>query len=249
MIKRAALLFGFGILAGCGGPPKDKIGDFFALAMHRHFNEMNTDAELRHEMLDAQRAAHGKNPPLPPPSGVQFNTFRFDENGIVINDFPCNGCSFVYSALDYLGHEMKCVHCGSTLVERKPEDTADVIAWLKENHEANASPMFELQEGGKLPAKATIRYIRRSWVFDPLGTVDIDVSVVPDVERTPLKPEYLPGSGGDKGKAGFHRLDAVFVGEQDFEYDGSSVTAVSPLKETAVRRLREIRPIFLQSGR
>ena len=101
---------------------------------------------------------------------------------------------------------------------------------------------------GKLPAKAKVHYIRRSWVFDPLGAVDIDISNLPETTRSELKPEYIPGSGSKVG-TGFHRLDAVFIGEQEFEYDGSSVKAVGPAKEKAVRRLREIRPIFLQSGR
>jgi hypothetical protein len=249
MIARyTALLFGFALLPGCGGPPQDKVGEFFVTAMHRHFNKMNTDAELRHELRESEQKAHRKNPTLPPATGVQFNTFRFDENGIVVYEFPCNGCSFVYSALDYIGHEMKCVRCGDILIEEKPAGTGDVIAWLKQHHEANAVPMFKLEGGEKLPVKATVIYIRRSWVFDPAGTVDIDVSTLPESIRSELKPEYLPAPGSRVG-AGFHRLDAVFVGEQVFEYDGSSVTAVSPLKETAVRRLREIRPIFLQSGR
>ncbi|MDP6958164.1 MAG: hypothetical protein QF645_05055 [Planctomycetota bacterium] len=252
MIKRATLLamttITLGLMIGCGGPPEGKINEFFASAMHHHFNKLNTDAELRNELLSAERTAHSENPTLPPPTGVQFNTFRFDETGVVIYEYPCEECAYVYPALDYIGHKMRCVHCGEVLIDDKPEGTGDVISWLKTNHDADAVPMFQPEGSGKLPAKATIRYIRRSWVYDPLGTVDIDVSTIPESTRIELDTNYIPGSGSKVG-VGFHRLDAVFIGEQEFEYDGSSVEELTRAKEKAVRRLREIRPIFLQSGR
>jgi prepilin-type N-terminal cleavage/methylation domain-containing protein len=125
-------------------------------------------------------------------------------------------------------------------IKAKPKEAKESTGdWLKNEVKAEVKPMFELKSKSE-PMKATVRYLRRNWSFDASGRSDIDVSRIPDgtSDKKNNHTDYLPGAG--KAGAGFHRPDATYVVEQEFEFDGSTLKAVGPAREEPVAPWNEI---------
>ena len=122
--------------------------------------------------------------------------------------------------------------------------------------------MFEIgKEGGpKEPLKAMVRYVRRQWVYDPYGKVDASEAAKAKVGLTDTTGD--PGSGGINAEnyadtdgrpfanlagatggrlttqinyyaMGYHRMDAVYIGEFEATYDGKLQPAQA--KEESIR--------------
>jgi hypothetical protein len=126
--------------------------------------------------------------------------------------------------------------------------------------EKNVHRMFEpaSEAGPKEPVKAKISYVRRLWVYDPYGKVDYlgknatevqayVTDMAPytpdsyiDVSGTPSAPNPNPQKGNampiqnNYYAGGFHRLDSVYVGELDVEFDGS-LKVIGQAKEEGLR--------------
>lgn len=240
-----ALSLGF-LLAACKAPPQDKMLAGFAQELHHYFNNLNDEALTRKELLATESAEYRKNPALPPPTGTQFNTFSFSEKGHIAYDVRCKRptCGQGYLIVDYYGLERKCSRCGEILIPAAPEKLPSVAAWLKENCGADVKPMFEptQKDTSKMPLKATVRYVRRNWVYDPRGKSDIDLARIP--EKSTWKPQikmaYLPGATESKIPAGFHRPDATYVAEQEFQFDGSSLKPIGQPREVFLRPWSEV---------
>lgn len=245
-MRRAALLLSAVSLASCGA---NLTQTAFVRELERHFNNLNADALSRREMLSSQTAAYMKNPAGPPPTGIQYSSFHFDEKGWIAYNVKCGrpDCGQSYLVVDYYGKERLCARCGWTLLKAKPKE-GDVAKWLKDDVKAEVKPMFEPASKSS-PMKATVRYIRRTWVYDPSGKSDIDVSKIGESKwKAEIKADYLPGASGAKVPAGFHRPDAVFVAEQEFEFDGKALKAVGMPREEAVRPWLELRNLRLETG-
>lgn len=226
------------VLASCSPPPPDKWQAAFARELDLYFNNLNNEALARKEMYKSATEAHAKNPTLPPWSGVQYNSFHFSEKGFIAYDVKCKGkeCGATYMVVDFYGSERKCSRCGEVLIAAKPESEPDTAKWIEKQTGSAPKPMFEVtNKDTKKEMKATVRYIRRNWSFDPRGRSDIDPVKLGKAE---VKAEYLPGTGG-KVAPGFHRPDSVFVAEQEFAFDGKLKPVGSP-KETAVKPWNEL---------
>ena len=227
-------------LASCGTPPDDKMQAAFVRALDRWFNSQNEEAVSRKDVLLIETEAYQKNPSLAPPTGTQYNSFHFNDKGVIAYNVRCGrkGCEQVYLVVDYYGKEKLCSRCGAVLIKKKEDDKIDTASWMRKEMKADVRPMFEVKQKGK-PMTAVVRYIRRNWVFDPRGKSDIDVGKMgSSTAKVEIKTDYLPGAGG-KVAAGFHRPDAVYVVEQEFEFDGSDAKPVGNPREEAVRPWKE----------
>jgi len=233
------------MFVSCGGPPSQA---GFVRELERHFTTLNAEGLSRRDRLAEQLRAYENNPAGTPPTGIQYNSFHFDDKGWIAYDLRCaeKQCGQLYVVVDYYGRKLTCSRCGSTLLKEKPKDSGEVSAWLKAETKADVKPMFEVLAKSS-PWKAKVRYIRRSWVYDPRGRSEIDVNKIGEKWKGDIKVDYLPGVADAEGKVrvpvGFHRPDAVFVAEQDFEYDGKSVKPAGPPREEPVRGWIEMRNV------
>ena len=99
--------------------------------------------------------------------------------------------------------------------------------------------MFELtQDNTQKPLLATVRYVRRQWAYDNRGTVDLSTKVI---ERASVDMSWIPSEQQGARSPGFHRLDATFVGEMEFEYRGGDITMLSRRAEEAVRPWKDLK--------
>ncbi len=250
-MRRAMTALSFGLcLSACKAPPQDKMLAGFTQELHLYFNNLNDEALTRKQLLAAESAEYRKNPGLPPPTGIQFNTFTFSEKGYIAYDVRCKRptCGQAYLVVDYYGLERKCARCGEVLIPdpdpKKENKPVDMVSWLKEKCGADVKPMFEPthKDTSKLPLKAIVRYVRRNWVYDPRGKPDIDLARIP--EKSAWKPQikmaYLPGAAESKIPPGFHRPDATYVAEQEFQFDGSTLKPIGQPREDFLRPWSEI---------
>ena len=105
--------------------------------------------------------------------------------------------------------------------------------------------MFEFAQGKDNPnatMAATVRYVRRQWAYDNRGVVDISSRVI---EKAGVDPNYLPIAATAEGQLGrppgFHRADATFVGQIEFEFRGGDLTLKTRYQEEAVRPWKDLK--------
>jgi hypothetical protein len=266
-----ALSLAVAAASGCKPPPKEKVIDAFKAELRLYFNTLNNEAQARKEGLRREQLAALDNPALPAPSGMVYSTFTWDEGAYVVANYPCRGCGtkllIPAPAAEYL-----CRACGHSPYEQHPPGTdlskspcticvgpehkprppnEDLISkeTLSRPEGAAVKDMFEVTEDNpEKPYKAKVRYVRRSWSYDPRGAVKVSTKAL---EKSGADAGYIPireGAGeagegpGRYAQPGFHRLDSVYVGEIEFQFKGGTLMELSRPPEEPVRPWKDLRP-------
>ncbi len=256
-------------LLACKPPPRDQAVRVFQKEIHLHFQNLNNEANQRKEDLRKGLALAAANPAMAAPTGTILNTFSFDENAFVVLNYKCKTCEarliLPVPSAEYLckscGHCPYIQHpagfnktqspCAACLgPEGKPKAPSDVLVsrdFFQKEEGCVVKNMFELPADAspEKPMRATVRYVRQQWSYDARGTV---ASTQKITEKAAIDPEFLPvGAEYDAAnpksrfqRAGFHRLDAVYVGELQFEYRGGDVRPVTKAREEAVRPWKDL---------
>jgi predicted RNA-binding Zn-ribbon protein involved in translation (DUF1610 family) len=250
------------LLSGCQKVTKEQGLKAFHKELHLYFNNLNNEAQFRKDEMRKNDAKLG----LVTPTGSIYSTYLFDETAFIVKNFKCKTCEtkliVTSPGTEYLcptcGHCPYVKHEGTFNKKESPcktclgpdgkprEPNADLIK--KEAFEASGAqvlPMFEFAAGKDNPNAtmvATVRYVRRQWAYDGRGVVDISSRVV---EKAAVDPSWLPIAaveGGMAGRApGFHRLDATYVGEIEFEFRGGDLAVKSRRVEEAVRPWKDLK--------
>jgi rubrerythrin len=254
--------------AGCKPPPKEQAKDMFLNDVRLYFNELNREAMERKERLRSELARAKTNPHFDAATGTVYNTFSFDPDGFVVENYKCQSCGTVL-ALPIAAAEYLCKSCGHspyrshTGVNKSVSPcptcsgadgklkalTDDLVSKdsIKQREGALVKDMFEMtQENPEKPLVAKVRYVRRLWVFDPRGTVKISQAAQ---TKAAVDMTWLPSEGGafdptsptsKYSVPGFHRLDGVYLGEIEFVWKGGTLTEKSRLAETPVRPWKDL---------
>jgi len=247
-------------LGGCQKVTKEQGTKAFYKEVHLYFNNLNNEAQFRKDEMRKNDAKLG----LITPTGSIYSTFVFDENAFVVKNYKCKTCEtkllltspgneylcpscghcpYVTHAAGFNRKESPCKICIGT--DGKPkEPNAALITQEAMAKDAQALPMFEFLPGKDNPnatMAATVRYVRRQWAYDSRGTVDISQRVI---EKASVDPSWLPmmAAEGQVGRApGFHRPDATFVGQIDFEFRGGELTIKTRYQEEPVRPWKDLK--------
>jgi hypothetical protein len=186
----------------------------------------------------------------------------FDENAFVVKNFKCRVCEtrliVTSPSMEYL-----CPSCGHCPYQKHPDgfnrkESPCKICIGADGHPKESDsikaddfqraggvvqPMFEYASGKDNPNAtmvATVRYVRRQWAYDQRGVVDVSQKAI---DKAAVDPTFLPiAAEGSVGRApGFHRLDATFVGEIDFEFRGGELSVKTRRAEEAVRPWKNLK--------
>ena len=235
-------------LGGCAKVTKEQGKLAFYKELHLYFNNLNNEAQARKDEFRRADVRLG----LVIPAGAIYSTFQWNENGLIIRDYPCKTCGtkllIASPSTEYLcpacGHspyvthpagfnrrESPCKVC-ITSDGRPKEPDPDTLKKevLEQAPGARVELMFEFVQDNPQKMVAKVHYVRRQWAFDQRGALDISQKVM---DKAAITPDYIPGS--PSRAAGFHRLDATFVGEITFEFRGGELTILSRRAEEAVR--------------
>jgi hypothetical protein len=247
-------------LSGCAKVTKEQGTKAFYKELHLYFNNLNNEAQFRKDEMRKNDAKLG----LVTPTGSIYSTYLFDENAFIVKNYKCKTCEtkliITSPGTEYLcpscGHCPYIAHTGTFNRKESPcktclgpdgkprEPNAD---WIKkeafESSGAVVQPMFEFLQGKdnpNLPMFAVVRYVRRQWAYDNRGVVDISQRVI---EKASVDASYLPNATeGQVGRApGFHRPDAAFVGQIEFEFRGGDLTVNKRYTEEAVRPWKDLK--------
>jgi hypothetical protein len=250
-------------LVGCKKVTKEQGTAAFHKELYLYFANLNNEAQFRKDEFRKADVRLG----MVTPTGSIYSTFLFDENAFVVKNFKCKTCEtrllITAPGTEYLcpscGHcpyvthgagfnrkESPCKICMGT--DGKPKEPNSALI-AKEAFEkepgAQVLSMFEFASGKDNPNAtmvATVRYVRRQWAYDNRGVVDISSRVV---EKAAVDPTWLPivsVEGGMPGRPpGFHRLDATFVGEIEFEFRGGDLSVKQRRLEEAVRPWKDLK--------
>ena len=249
------------LLSGCQKVTKEQGTKAFYKEVHLYFNNLNNEAQFRKDEMRKNDAKLG----LVTPTGSIYSTFTFDENAFIVKGYRCKTCE-TKLILTSPGNEYLCPSCGHCPyvthaagfnrkespckicmgADGKPkEPNAALIAKeaFEREKDVQVLPMFEFASGKDNPnatMAATVRYVRRQWAYDNRGVVDISMRVI---EKAAVDPSWLPiAAEGVPGKApGYHRLDATFVGQIEFEFRGGDLTAKTRYLEEAVRPWKDLK--------
>ncbi len=243
-------------LVGCKPPPAATTTKNFQKELHLLFNNFNNEAQARKDDLRKRDVQLG----LVPATGTIYSTYFFDENAFIVKNYKCKVCEtrllLVSPSQEYLcpscGHcpyvahpkvfnrkESPCKLCVGP--DGKPhEPAAAVIAKEVIEKDAQVLPMFEpTKENPGSPFEAKVRYIRRQWALDSRGIVEVSPKVS---ERGTIDMSFVPtGAEGSQAKVGYHRLDATFVGEVWYKYQGGELIEVKRLLEEPVRPWKDLK--------
>ena len=246
-------------LSGCAKVTKEQGTKAFHKELHLYFNNLNNEAQFRKDEMRKNDAKLG----LITPTGSIYSTFVFDENAFIVKGYKCKTCEtrliLTSPASEYLcptcGHCPYVKHEGTFNKKESPcktclgpdgkprEPNADAIK--KETFEASGAqvlPMFEYLPGKdnpNAPMHAVVRYVRKQWAYDNRGVVDVSPRVI---EKAAVDASYLPSDQQGSMKApGYHRPDATFVGEIEFEFRGGDLTVSKRRAEEAVRPWKDLK--------
>jgi hypothetical protein len=248
---------------GCAKVTKEQGTKAFYKEVHLYFNNLNNEAQFRKDEMRKNDAKLG----IITPTGSIYSTYVFDENAFIVKNFKCKTCE-TKLLITAPGSEYLCPSCGHCPyvthgagfnrkespckicmgADGKPkEPNAALIAKESFEKEPNVQvlPMFEFTSGKDNPnaaMAATVRYVRRQWAYDNRGVVDISSRVI---EKAAVDASYLPiqaTEGGAMGRSpGFHRPDATFVGQIEFEFRGGDLTVKQRFLEEAVRPWKDLK--------
>ena len=248
-------------LAGCKKVTKEQGTAAFHKELHLYFNNLNNEAQFRKDDFRRPDVRLG----MVTPTGSIYSTFLFDETAFVVKNYKCKTCE-TKLLITAPGNEYLCPSCGHCPyvthgagfnrkespckicmgTDGKPkEPNPALIAKEAFEKDSQVVPMFEFLPGKDNPnatMAATVRYVRRQWAYDSRGVVDISSRVV---EKAGVQSDYLPlvsVEGGMVGRPpGFHRLDATFVGEIEFEFRGGDLAVKTRRLEEAVRPWKDLK--------
>jgi hypothetical protein len=256
------------LAAGCKPPPKDQVVELFKKDVARHFNELNREAQDRKERMRSDQARLKRDPHMDPATGTIYNTFTFDPEKFIVENYKCQSCGIVLALpapeAEYLckscGHSpyrshtgvnkavSPCPTCSGADGKLKPVGD-DLVSResLQAREGAVVKEMFQLTaDNPEKPLQAKVRYVRRLWAFDPRGTVKISQTAqnkaAVDMTWLPSDAAYDPNSADPMAKysrPGFHRLDGVYLGEIDFVWKNGTLTEKGRT-ETPVRPWKDL---------
>lgn len=246
-------------LAGCHKVTTAEGTNAFYRELHLYFNNLNNEAQFRKDEMRRADARLG----LVTPTGSIYSTYLFDENAFIVKNYRCKTCEtkliITSPSTEYLcpscGHcpyvshpagfnrrESPCKTClGPDGKPREPNPTLIARDAFERSEGAQVLPMFEFAPGKDKPNQpmvATVRYVRRQWAYDPRGTVDISQRVI---EKASVDASYIPSDEQGRRSPGFHRLDATFVGEIEFEFRGGELSVKARRFEEAVRPWKDMK--------
>lgn len=244
-------------LASCKPVPKEQATKAFIRELHLYFNNLNNDAQARKEDLRKSDAKLG----LMTATGSIYSTYTFDENAFIVFNYKCKTCEtkliltspeteylcpscghcpYVLHGAGFNRRESPCKTCiGPDNKPREPNATLISKEAFERSEGAIVKPMFELtQDNTAKPLVATVRYVRRQWAYDSRGVIDLSTKVI---ERASVDMSWIPSEQQGGRNPGFHRLDAKFVGEMEFEYRGGEITMLSRHAEEAVRPWKDLK--------
>lgn len=247
-------------IAGCKKVTKEQGTAAFHKELHLYFSNLNNEAQFRKDEFRKADVRLG----MVTPTGSIYSTYSFDPAGFIVRNFKCRTCEtkllLTSAATEYLcpscGHSPYVTHpagfirkeagCKTCIgADGKPKEPgADAVA--REAFErasgAQVKPMFEFVAGKDNPNQAmvaTVRYVRRQWAYDQRGVVDISQRVI---EKASVDASWLPTDNPQVGRSpGFHRLDATFVGEIEFEFRGGEVSVRARRPEEPVRPWKDLK--------
>lgn len=256
-LKLPLALLAAASFCGCAKVTREQGTKAFHRELHLYFNNLNNEAQARKDEFRKNDVRLG----LVTPTGAIYSTFQWDENGIIVRDYPCKTCGtkllICAPSTEYLcpacGHSPYVTHpanfnrrespCKTCISPdgRPKEPDAELIKKeaLEQAPGAKVLPMFEFVEDN--PQKtmvAKVRYVRRQWAFDQRGVVELSQRVI---ERASVAPEFIPGEGQGFRSPGYHRPDATFVGEITFEFRGGELSIKSRKMEEAVRPWKNLK--------
>lgn len=202
--------------AGCKPVPKDLQLPVFKQQVKLYFNNLNQDGQQRKENLRREKEAAERNPTLNPPTGTTYNTFTWDEEGFVVENFKCqvDGCGvkllLPVPSAEYLckscGHCPYKIHPRGTNLKASPcttclgpdgipkEPPADLVkAQVTGQEGCVVKNMFQLtQEDVEKPLEAKVRYVRRLWVYDERGAVPVSQKILDKAKTGPIDARWIP---------------------------------------------------------
>ena len=254
-------------MSGCAKVTKDQGTKACYKELHLHFNNLNNEAQFRKDEMRKNDAKLG----LITPTGSIYSTYLFDETAFIVKNYKCKTCEtrliITSPAAEYLCPS--CRHCpyvkheGTFNRKESPckaclgpdgkprEPNADLVK--REAFEAAGAtvlPMFEFVQGKdnpNAPMLALVRYVRRQWAYDQRGVVEISPKAMDKaISTASVDPTFVPlatsGEGAAVGKApGYHRLDATFVGQIEFEFRGGDLSVKTRWPEEAVRPWKNLK--------
>lgn len=250
----------------------------FRQALHLYFKNLNDDAHQRKDSVRAQMYHAENNPILPPPEGSTFSSYSFDDTAFMVYNYVCRTCGskLILHLNETLAEQYLCpacrhspyqVHppntdlrkspCTQCITNDKPAapDTKQYTReWFQkfEKEGVAVGGMYELVDKDlEKPFKAKVRYVRKSWSYDPKGVLSVPQKAITNAASD---AKYLPTAGSAidfdplTGKQlpkydlqGFHRLDGIFAGEMDFEFtSGGRLSQVGGTREQPFRPWKDI---------
>jgi hypothetical protein len=256
-------LVGVAAGVGCKPEPVGKQEDRFRRELRRYFNTLNAEAQARKDSLRKDQIASQMNPALLPPTGFTYSTWIFDDKGFIVENLNCQTCgnrlALTAPSAEYLckscGHcpykthppntnilKFPCETCigaGGTLKEL-PEVTRDTFKGVKD---ALVLDMVEIdpdRTSAEKGIRAKVRYVRRTWIYDPRGVVPLSERTV---NKASIDTYWIPTEGAEEKyrKPGFHRQEESYIGEIDFLFKGGELIEMSRKPEEPVRPWKDIR--------
>lgn len=241
-------LLALGILAaatfaGCAKVTKEQGTKAFHRELHLYFNNLNNEAQLRKDEFRKADVRLG----MTTPTGAIYSTYFFDETAFLVRDYKCKVCE---TKLLMTSPENKyvCPSCGhlpyvehAAGFNRKESPCKSCLGKdaFDRSSAANVQAMFEfVEDNPNKPMVAKVRYVRRQWAYDTRGVVDISQRVI---EKASVDASYLPSDGQVGRSPGYHRLDATFVGEIEFEFRGGELSVKTRRAEEAVRPWKNLK--------
>lgn len=222
------------LLASCGVPAEEQESDFRAKTS-QFFARLNADAEARRLETREQYRQADEKPELLQPTGAVVSLYSFRPEGILLDVIcPLPACGS-RQVVEYVGRDVYCARCGGMESPSTPEDQWQKLVTAKRSLEElkklekegsfSVLSMFELQAPSEegAPLRATVRYVRRTFGYDPRGSVRISKKAL---EGKSIVPEAIPGYV-DASTSGFHRPADAFVGTGSFEYSGGAITLLA----------------------
>ncbi len=209
-----------GLAVGCSRGPAEKQVQHFQDLILLHFSNLNNEAELA--KIEAKTV---KGADAPMTVGRQFSTYTWHPGGFILDDIECPRCKTVHLIVTYRAEQVLCSSCGS--YDGKENKTDPLIrgglqlADLESAFKGQVKQMFEARADAGKDKVAIIRYVRRHWLMDERGRVEVSAKAA---EKFPLGTlAQREGRDGAKNYYGgdFHRLDATFVGTTAFLYNGT----------------------------
>lgn len=200
-------------LTACEEPSED----LFKHAARVYFADQNSTAsQNRRDIEDSG-------------TGLVLSYYWFDPGAILILGAPCKKCGEENDIVDYTGkREIRCGKCDEKILDAGKTQTE-----LENSNDLRGKvfPAFKVTQNTK-PWKAEVRYIRKTYYWDPTGRVEL-----PEGEQGKLQQSTSAVRDYAEGvhSAGLHRQLSTYHGKIELELRGARAVAVSPAREEPLR--------------